>query len=178
MITAMSVSGNIKAVETMTISNANFSSNDSTFLRAGKMIQFLPGTTITGRNNIRAYIEKFECATDEGQFATNAGPRIWNFQASKGTGTVAIQPILNEENLKVVPSVTEDKIKIFFELAPSETGFITVTDLQGKIVFTIEKVSVKDSGMVLDVSAQPDGMYILRLFGTDGVLLYKKFIKR
>jgi hypothetical protein len=171
------VSNSIKAFETIEIKNTIISNTDSAFWRAGKTIYLGPGTEITGSNNLRVYIERFECATDHGQYATNAPPKVWNFTQSVGTAQPIYQSILKNEDLVITPSVTEDLIKIYFDAEPEERLFITIMDMQGNIVSSIERLSIYDSGVKVDVSTWPSAMYIVRLIGSSGVHINKKFIK-
>ncbi len=63
--------GNINAYETITTESTSFNFTIPTYWRAGKTITYGPGTTIVGVNNLHAYIQKFDCATDNGAFRTN-----------------------------------------------------------------------------------------------------------
>lgn len=65
---------NINAYETITSENTVLTCNSETVWRAGKIIYFGAGTSITGNGssttgpNFHAYIQKFDCATDIGAY--------------------------------------------------------------------------------------------------------------
>jgi len=63
-------SDNIIAYETITSENTIFKYNGifPAYWRAGKTIELKPGTEITSNSNLHAYIQKFNCATNLGQF--------------------------------------------------------------------------------------------------------------
>lgn len=66
--------GNVNAFETISSENVNINCTNNIYWRAGKTIYFGNGTTITGNGssssgtNFHAYIQKFDCATDNGAF--------------------------------------------------------------------------------------------------------------
>lgn len=168
----------LKALETLEVSNAIYTNTDSSFWRAGKTILLRPGTEITGSNNIRVYIEKFQCATDDGQFATTAPPKEWNYLFVLPHAPTPVPTILKDEDLVIAPSVTEDKLQIYYDLEEEDLAFITIINMDGKIIWSLERLTINESGLTVDLSAHASGMYIVRLQSTSGAQLYKKVIKK
>lgn len=171
-------SNNLKALETIEVKNSIYTGMDSSYWRAGKTILLGIGTEITGDNNLRVYIEKFGCATDNGQYSTTDPPKEWNFTFVSPPLIPTAPAILNNEDLLIVPSVTEDKVQIYFDLEEENVAFVTVMDLNGKIIYSLERLTINDSGITIDLSAHASGMYIVQLQSTSGTQHHKKIIKK
>lgn len=80
---------NIIAFETITSENTTFDYSNSSpaYWCAGKFIDLKPGTEFLNNNNVHMYIEKFDCATNLGNF------RIAHQDSSNaGTGQPSIHP--------------------------------------------------------------------------------------
>jgi len=79
--------------------------------------------------------------------------------------------------LFVKPTVTKDEVSAYFLLADNETGFITVMDLGGKVVYSNYTLKQMDSGVSIDLSSFAAGTYILKFTTTNGTNKTQKIIK-
>ncbi len=79
--------------------------------------------------------------------------------------------------LFVKPTVTKDEVSAYFLLADNETGFITVMDLGGKVVYNNNTLKQMDSGVSIDLSSFAAGTYILKFTTTNGTNKTQKIIK-
>lgn len=79
--------------------------------------------------------------------------------------------------LFVKPTVTKDEVSVYFLLADNETGFITVMDLGGKVVYNNNTLKQMDSGVSIDLSSYAAGTYILKFTTTNGTNKTQKIIK-
>ena len=79
--------------------------------------------------------------------------------------------------LFVKPTITKDEVSAYFLLADNETGFITVMDLGGKIVYSNNALKQMDSGVSIDLSSYAAGTYILKFTTTNGTNKTQKIIK-
>lgn len=88
----------------------------------------------------------------------------------------AANPDFSRE-LFVKPTVTKDEVSAYFLLADNETGFITVMDLGGKVVYNNNSLKQMDSGVSIDLSSYAAGTYILKFTTTNGTNKTQKIIK-
>jgi hypothetical protein len=161
--------GNISAFEKIMIMNQKIIASDSvTFFRAGKEIYFGPGCEISSSGNLHAFIRKFNCATE----AIDS----WYVQSDTSINTnKKLSPF--DQDLLVMPTVAIDKIKVFYKIEENEKGFLEITDLSGKTLYSSGKIGLADNGFEISIAEFSSGMYILRFNTTMGRLLTCKIIK-
>lgn len=82
------------------------------------------------------------------------------------------------KELFVVPTITKDDVNAYFTLDDNEFGFITVLDMFGKTIFSKDNLTMKESGITIDLNAFANGTYLLKFTSTKGIDKTQKIIKQ
>jgi hypothetical protein len=82
------------------------------------------------------------------------------------------------KELFVKPTITKDEVSAYFTLDENEFGFITVMDMFGKTVFTKENLTMRESGITIDLNSYAAGTYLLKYTSTKGIDKTQKIIKQ
>ncbi|MDD5569954.1 MAG: T9SS type A sorting domain-containing protein [Bacteroidales bacterium] len=86
---------------------------------------------------------------------------------------VGITDIAEKTELLIYPNPTNDKFYVKFENKNNSTIKLQITDLLGKIVFS--ETSNFSSNKIIDLSKQPDGMYLLQIQTENKIYNFKIF---
>lgn len=89
-------------------------------------------------------------------------------------GAISVGELEEEESLKILPNPTRDKFKLNFD-AKEDTPFnLTIINIHGQTI--IKSVMFQGSDLEIDLSAQPAGIYFVRV-ESELETYYRKVIK-
>lgn len=93
---------------------------------------------------------------------SNYGNNLWidNINVS---GTTGINQIVNNNSVKVYPSVVSDKVTISTSFTENQNLTIVVTDVLGQQLSSLVKQNVKTTDISLDMSSYAKGSYFVTL---------------
>jgi len=136
--------------------------------RGGQSVDLLPGFSATGANGSTFFAYIHGCNTPGSSFRT-----FNNTTDGEITNAVSeIEKKLNSE-IQIHPNPSEGQFNI---IRSSEIKcLIQIYDVVGKLIW--EKDNIKDKSIEINISKQPEGVYIVKIHNADGKFEVKRIIK-